>query len=101
MSITYSNTVDINIIDRSNHPVSLYPNPTRNVINLTINVPNPGVGKYRVMLSNSLGIVVRSATLNQSNWGANVSDLLTGTYLIQVVNTANNSLVGQAKFVKF
>ena len=99
-NITYSNTVDINIIDRSSHPVSLYPNPTRNVINLTINVPNSATGKYRVMLSNSLGIVVRSATLNQASWGANVSDLLTGTYLIQVVNTANNSLVGQAKFVK-
>ena len=99
-NITYSNTVDINIIDRSSHPVSLYPNPTRNVINLTIKVPNSATGKYRVLLSNSLGIVVRSATLNQASWGANVSDLLTGTYLIQVVNTANNSLVGQAKFVK-
>ncbi len=99
-NITYSNAVDINIIDRSNHVVSLYPNPTRNVINLTINGPRSGTGNYRVLISNSLGIVLRNATLNQPNWGANVSDLLTGTYLIQVVNSSDNSLVGQAKFVK-
>jgi len=99
-NITFSNAVTINIIDRSNHAVSIYPNPARTIINLTINTPAAASGNYRVIVSNSLGMVVRSASLTQPNWATSLSNLLTGTYVVQVLNTLDNSLVGQAKFVK-
>jgi hypothetical protein len=99
-NITYSNNVDVSIIDRSNRAVCLYPNPTKNTINLSINTKTADGGSYKIMVSNSSGIIVRTAVSAHPFWQTNVSDLLTGTYLIQVLNQEDDSLVGQAKFVK-
>ncbi|GAC1559926.1 MAG: hypothetical protein NVS3B13_27620 [Mucilaginibacter sp.] len=55
---------------------------------------------YNIIIVNSNGAVVKTTTANQPDWQDNVSSLLPGTYLIQVMNNKDKSLVGKGKFVK-
>jgi hypothetical protein len=34
------------------------------------------------------------------SWQTNISNFAPGTYIIEVVNTSNNSVVGKSSFVK-
>ena len=69
------------------------------MINLTI-VPKTTGDTYHILVTNSSGSIVKEATVTQPYWQDNISNLLNGTYLIQVVNNKNNSVVGETKFVK-
>ncbi|HVV55249.1 MAG TPA: T9SS type A sorting domain-containing protein, partial [Mucilaginibacter sp.] len=84
--------------------ITVYPNPTASVINLTMNQGHDIVfGKidsYKIRIVNSFGTVVKEDVSRQPNWRANIGDLRPGTYLVQVTNGRNNSLVGTASFVK-
>jgi trimeric autotransporter adhesin len=101
---TYSNTVQVMYANTSNGlatlNVCLYPNPAINVINLSITAKSKESTIYNVMISNSSGIIVKQATLSQPSWQTGINNLLPGTYLLQVVNDKDKSLVGQTKFVK-
>ena len=97
---TYSNIVNVNIIDRSDRTVGVYPNPTKGKICITVNVKPSETDSYNILISNSFGLIVKTVFSKQSFWESNVSELLTGTYLVKVVNAKDNKLVGQAKFVK-
>ncbi|WP_426670216.1 hypothetical protein ACPPVU_03010 [Mucilaginibacter sp. McL0603] len=55
---------------------------------------------YNIITVNASGQIVKTATTSQINWQANVSGLLPGTYVLQVVNSSDNSLVGKGTFVK-
>ncbi|HXB13423.1 MAG TPA: T9SS type A sorting domain-containing protein, partial [Bacteroidia bacterium] len=55
---------------------------------------------YNIMITNSLGFVMKKGTSGQPSWQASVSDLLPGTYLVKVYNSKDQSLVGTTKFVK-
>jgi hypothetical protein len=46
------------------------------------------------------GLIVKTANSSQPSWQDNVSNLLPGTYIIQVVNNYDKSLIGKSKFVK-
>jgi hypothetical protein len=47
-----------------------------------------------------MGKVLKTITTAQSTLQENVSALLPGTYVVDVVNKADNSAVGKAKFIK-
>ncbi len=98
---TYSNLVEIdfNGNNDSGH-LSCYPNPAFSDIHLSFDPKVPGKTSYDVKVTNSSGMIVRYAVITEPDWQANVSNLLTGTYLIQVTDKKDNSVVGQAKFVK-
>jgi len=103
-TITYSNVVTVLYSNTGNNIVtgniSIYPNPATNIINLAITAKSQEPTFYNVMISNSSGIIVKLATLSQPSWQTGISNLLPGTYLVQVVNNKDKSLVGQLKFVK-
>ncbi|HEX3384179.1 MAG TPA: T9SS type A sorting domain-containing protein, partial [Mucilaginibacter sp.] len=102
-NVTLSNIVDEQFQDNGNDKgtsLTLFPNPVVNTINLTIVPKSQGKATYGIMISNSTGLVVKSATTSDVNWQNNVSDLLPGSYLVQVVDNKNNSIIGQLKFVK-
>jgi trimeric autotransporter adhesin len=99
-NITYSPTVDVQIVNQATRMVSVYPNPASGIINLYIDTKSADAGTFNIRISNSSGVLVKNAVSLTPNWQDNVSELLTGTYLIQVVNNKDNSLVGEAKFVK-
>ena len=118
-TVTYSNIVTM-LYANSNgsivkNNIMLYPNPAQSMINLTINTVNPntsqatGSGKNAALLTNTgytikilsaTGAIVRTTTTTQQTWQTNVSTLLPGTYIMQVVSNSDNSLVGKGTFVK-
>jgi hypothetical protein len=111
VTVMYNNSVN-SLVKNS---VAIYPNPAKSTLNLTITPPfasgayqiggpaaNPSSANtvYTIRIVNTLGAVVQSANTTQLNWQTDVSNLLPGTYIMQVVNSYNSSLVGKGTFVK-
>ena len=119
-TITYSNLATLmyantNTISIAQNRISIYPNPAVSNITLTIDqapnstvVATPSISRavasgnavYSIKIVSASGSVVQNTTTTQQNWQASVSSLLPGTYVLQVVNTTDNSLVGKGTFVK-
>jgi len=119
-TITYSNVVTLSFgngpsVAKSN--ISIYPNPTNGMVNLAIDQNSHGAGgspllklgtpaplrtsqTYDIKIVNITGAVIKSETSANANWQSNVSTLPPGTYVIQVVNDKDKSLVGKGTFVK-
>ena len=107
--------------------ISVYPNPAGSVLNLSIN-QNSGISmptnnlsalqtlsstpglvstqttagtqSYEIKIINITGSVIKTATSSSPTWQDNVGNLSPGTYVIQVVNNGDNTLVGRSSFVK-
>ena len=103
-TITYSNVVNIQYSNLSNSLVSnrlnIYPNPVINNFSLTIAGQATDNTTYNIKFMNSSGIVIKQVTSAQPTWQGNVGNLQPGTYIVQVLNSKNETLVGQTKFVK-
>lgn len=104
-NVNYSKVVEVQYSGMSNSFVSnninIYPNPAISNITLNINdATKASSANYQIRISNSVGLVVKDVKSQQPSWQGNVSDLLTGTYMIEVVNNKDQSLVGRTKFVK-
>jgi hypothetical protein len=124
-TISYSNIVTLiygnsDIANSSN--ISVYPNPASSILNLAINQNSsnqspglsalqklsltPGINpsaagpSFGIKIISTTGSVIKSATSSQSTWQDNISSLMPGTYIIQVVNNSDNSVVGKSTFVK-
>jgi hypothetical protein len=103
--------------------IDVYPNPSNGVINLAINqqagnapagisalqnlaatpaltAPAAGSASYNIRIVSMTGSVVKIASSSSANWQDNLGDLTPGTYVIQVMNNKDNSLVGKSTFVK-
>ena len=125
-AITYSNVVTLSYSTLSNNivnnSINVYPNPSRGIINLAINTglstsstattaqttgtgnalaALTGVGQsYGIKIISITGTVVKNTTSSSANWQDNVSNLVPGTYIIQVTNNSDHSLVGKSTFIK-
>ncbi|MCO5950926.1 LamG-like jellyroll fold domain-containing protein [Mucilaginibacter flavidus] len=107
-TITYSKAITLmyaNVSDINNNAVNIYPNPAVNTINLAIvqnsvNLTKGANPSYSINITNSMGKVLKTITTAQPTWQENVSGLLPGTYMVDVVNNADKSAVGKAKFIK-
>ncbi len=127
-TITYSKVVTL-IYGNGDSPLkpqmNVYPNPSADVINVSIpssTVSNsqtnlsglqtlattPGLvsttsgssSSYDIKIISITGSVIKSATSASTNWQGSVSGLAPGTYIIQVINNSDKSLVGRNTFVK-
>jgi len=102
--ITYSRVVPIGYSDQSGrfakNNLDVFPNPSKGDINLVVLNDLTNATGYNIMISNSLGFVIKKGTTGQANWQASVADLLPGTYLVKVYNNKDQSLIGTTKFVK-
>jgi hypothetical protein len=103
-AITYSPIVPIGFSNLSNNltsnNINVYPNPATSAVTLSINSAINTATTYNFKITNSYGLLIKQGTSTQANWQTNVSDLQPGTYVIQVVNTKDQSFVGKTKFVK-
>ena len=59
-----------------------------------------GPTSYDIKIVSISGAVVKTAISSSTNWQTNLANLSPGTYIIQVVNQKDNSLVGKSTFVK-
>ncbi|MCO5950925.1 T9SS type A sorting domain-containing protein [Mucilaginibacter flavidus] len=109
-TITYSKPIQLmysNVSDNLlSNAVSVYPNPATNVINVSI-TPSPiqlqnaaGNNSFAITITGSNGVVVKNAVSSQTDWQGAVGNLLPGSYIVQVINKQNQTVVGKSKFVK-
>ncbi|MFI5160144.1 MAG: putative Ig domain-containing protein [Sphingobacteriales bacterium] len=80
--------------------LSIYPNPVINNISLTIGGQTTENNLYNIKFMSSSGLVVKQVTSTQPEWQGNVNNLQPGIYIVQVLNSKTDTLVGQTKFVK-
>ena len=107
-TITYSKAITLmyaNVSDVNNNAVNVYPNPAVSTINLAIVQNSVDLTKganatYNINITNSMGKILKTITTAQSTWQGNISSLSPGTYVVDVVNNADKSAVGKAKFIK-
>ncbi len=127
-TISYSKVVTL-IYGNGDSPLkpqmNVYPNPSADVINVSIPsstatnsqtnlsglqtlATTPGLvsttsgstSSYDIKIISITGAVIKSATSASTNWQGSVSGLAPGTYIIQVINNSDKSLVGRNTFVK-
>ncbi|HVS91250.1 MAG TPA: T9SS type A sorting domain-containing protein [Mucilaginibacter sp.] len=104
-NITYSAIIPVEFSPQAGgmmkSNVDVYPNPVGSTVNLSIHPPGQnGTPSYGIRVTNSLGLVVKQVTTSQNVWQWNVGGLVPGTYLVRVSDSRNNTLVGNAKFIK-
>jgi trimeric autotransporter adhesin len=126
-TVSYSNTVKLiygNATNVASSNLTVYPNPSNGVINLSVlgsssTATSSGLSllqststtpalaststtssSYGIKIISLAGAIVKTATSSTLNWQDNVSNLAPGTYIIQVTNNSNKSLVGSSTFVK-
>jgi hypothetical protein len=116
-AISYSNAVTLMYANINNTAsnISVYPNPASDVINLSINqnsspsslvtqttgsTQTAGTQSFDIKIINITGAVIQTAASSQPKWQSNIGNLLPGTYIIQVINNNNKSVVGKGTFIK-
>ena len=125
---SFSNIVTLNFASQAAQAeaaIAVYPDPSNGVINLAINAdggnstttgapasqgiatvrsfaaPNTANStNYAIKIINIRGAIIRSAVSSSSTWQDNLTSLSPGTYLVEVVNTGSNRVVGRSTFVK-
>ena len=80
--VSYSKNIPVGYANLSNNltkaNITLYPNPTSDLVNVTIDTPN--AESYDILITNSAGVVIQQVTSQQAQWQSNVSNFLPGTY---------------------
>jgi hypothetical protein len=101
---TYSKIAPLMFANKPQNTISsiicLYPNPATDVIHAEMLIGNGSTVKYKINITNSEGKVIATATSSQSNWQNNVAAFVPGTYIMQVVNSKDNTVLGFKKFIK-
>ena len=80
--------------------MNLYPNPATDIIHAEMKIGNGSTYKYKINITNSEGKLMATAASSQPNWQNNVAAFVPGTYIMQVVNGNDNSVIGFKKFIK-
>ncbi|AYL96301.1 T9SS type A sorting domain-containing protein [Mucilaginibacter celer] len=80
--------------------MSIYPNPATDVVYAQMRLKTNGPINYRINITNMEGKVVATANASQASWQNNVDAFIPGTYIMQVVDVKDNTLLGVKKFIK-
>ena len=121
-TITYSNIVTLvygTVNNAAVNPLTIYPNPAKTAVNLSIQSLAAPAGDvhstsstlslapvqgntiaYNVQIVNNLGVVMKVSSTSSQSWQADVSTLTPGVYIIQVLDNKSKALVGKGTFVK-
>lgn len=99
-NITYSSSVTIGYNNiSSNGYFSIYPNPSKNIINVLVNSNTAVNTNYTADIYNTSGILVDHRVLNTNSWTQDVSNYKEGVYIIALKNLNGDSLKIE-KFIK-
>jgi hypothetical protein len=124
-TLSYTKAITINynggnlVAVSGNNNVNIYPNPAVSSISLSIKQPigqNRNVSAidaakatlpaqqaqqaYTISIISTSGQFMRSVIALQPEWHSDISSLSPGTYVVQVLNSKDKSLVGRSTFVK-
>ncbi|MDR3693254.1 hypothetical protein [Mucilaginibacter sp.] len=123
-AVTFSNTVTVifgNTTKLITGNISIFPNPTSNMINIAINqgsnnnsastlttqstssflslAANTNLS-YSINIVSISGGIIKTVTSSAAIWQGDIVNLLPGTYIITVINNNDKKLVGRSTFVK-
>jgi hypothetical protein len=109
-AISYSKLVLVparELIRINNNGISVYPNPVQNTLNLimpvTEPISDPGLNQpdgYSITITNNSGAIIKRADTNQLAWQGDVSNLVPGTYVVNVVRKSSKHPVGHCVIIK-
>ncbi|RZA02827.1 MAG: hypothetical protein EOP47_05350 [Sphingobacteriaceae bacterium] len=102
--ITYSTAIPITFVSGNNVTaalISLFPNPSSNTINITIDQIDPNITPlYTITITGSSGTTLNKVSISKNSWQGDISKLLPGTYYVQVINETNKKVIGKTRFIK-
>lgn len=99
-NVTYSSPVTVNYNNKlPANGITIYPNPSRSIINISLNSNTWLQSSYIVDIYNSSGNVVEHKTVTSSSFTEDVSSYNLGVYVVDI-KTSNGLLIGQSKFIK-
>ena len=102
-NISYSDIAPLEYSNISNNitknAITIYPNPTVGPINMAV-TQTFKTASFGIQIVNSNGTVVHTTTSPTPTWQGDMSKLLPGTYVIQVMNNTDKTVVGKGTFVK-
>ncbi len=79
--------------------VSVYPNPTKATISISVATITTGTPAYKANIYNSAGRLMMQRAVSSNNWTEDVTQYTPGIYIIQLKDN-NGSLIGENKFLK-
>lgn len=80
--------------------ISIYPNPVKDVINVTVTSTNSVAATYRINITATNGDMMKTFLQPQLTGQSNLSKLGPGVYIISVINNTDKTVVGTKKFIK-
>lgn len=99
-TISYSSPVTVVYNSVSpNGNLTVYPNPSRDIINISLASAPATTSNYSANIYNTSGSLVIHQTISTSTWTQDISSYKLGVYIIEVKDAGNN-LIGKTKFVK-
>jgi len=99
-TITYSASVTVTFSSLTVSGVfSIYPNPSREMITVSINSTNSTAPNYVSNIYNTIGELMGQRTVSASSWTEDISSYKAGVYVIILKDNGGN-LIGKSKFVK-
>lgn len=98
--VSYSQPITI-FFDKlaGNGLINVFPNPTAEIINVSIPGTTTGQSTYRMMVYNSSGYAVMQKTTSNNTWSENIATFRPGVYVVEVAK-ADGTLLGKVKFIK-
>ena len=81
------------------NPLTIYPNPSKDIINVSVNSGNASTEGYVADIYSTSGTLIKHESVTAATWSDDVSAFNLGIYIIQVKDS-NGKLIGQAKFSK-
>lgn len=112
-SVSYSNVVELTYATAgiAHNSIDIYPNPAKGIVNFEMvsgdvsgsnlaGTQNKETGYYSIKIINLSGIVIKTGTTNTKTWQTDVSNLLPGTYIVQMIKVNDSSEVGKSAFIK-
>ena len=99
-NITYSSLITIGYNNvTSNGYFSVYPNPSKSIINVLINSTAASTANYTADIYNTSGMSMDHRILNTYSWTEDVSSYKEGVYII-VLKDTNGDVLAKSKFIK-
>jgi len=99
-NVSYSSliTIGYNSVS-SNGYFSVYPNPSKDMINILVNSTTATAANYTADIYNTSGVLMDHRILNTYSWTEDISSYKEGVYII-ALKDANGEVLAKSKFIK-
>ena len=99
-NVSYSSLITIGYNNvTSNGYFSVYPNPSKDMVNILVNSTTSTPANYTADIYNTSGVLMDHRTLNTYSWTEDISSYKEGVYII-VLKDTNGDVLAKSKFIK-